>query len=337
MTVEQNSQSLLLSAPGWKQRSVPDTQEPYDLWRGEVLRVGMTIHCQCEHCGASLKVKDKLAGTVGKCPKCREKIHIPQLSSDDSEDVLLSDEPSQPQLVAPGKSSEEEEEDAIFGDDFFSMQEPAPRPRYVAPLPDDDDDEEPVPKKSGKPGNAKPVSEDDDRTASGANAASIASSLLSKTGKRNRPEDYKDPRDEEDEGYDFSEIKYLLVSRVLPGAAAAVVFFGLFYWMFSGMMGGELELPELAELSGRVTNNGEGVVAQLIFLPKASTPGSAASGSSSAAVSNPDGTYEVFYKDDIPGLVLGTHEVRINAGTIRVVREVTIEAGSQEISFELSQ
>lgn len=299
----------------------------------------MTIHCQCEHCGASLKVKDKLAGTLGKCPKCRKKIHIPQPSSDDSEDVLLSDEPSQPQLVAPRKSAEEEEEDAIFGDDFFSMQEPAPRPRYVAPLPDDDDDDDaPEPGPSARRGKVKPASEDDgSASASGTNAASIASSLLSKTGKRNRPDDYKDPRDEEEEGYDFSEIQYLLVNRVLPGAAAAIVFFGLFYWMFSDMMGGGPELPELAELSGRVTNNGQGVVAQLIFLPKASTPGSAASGSSSAAVSNPDGTYEVFYKDDIPGLVLGTHEVRINAGTIRVVREVTIEAGSQEVSFELSQ
>lgn len=296
----------------------------------------MTIHCQCEHCGASLKVKDKLAGTVGKCPKCRKKIHIPESVSDESEDMLLTDESPRPQTVAPRKTAEEEEEDAIFGDDFFNMQEPSPRPRYVPPVFPDDDEEEETSTRSRKSKSAQSAPAKG-ATAADSNAASIASSLLSKTGKRNRPEDYKEPEEDEDEGYDFSEIKYLLINRVLPGAGAAIVFFGLFYWLFSDMMGGGLELPELAELTGRVTNNGEGVAAQLIFLPRPDTPGSAASGSSSAAVSNPDGTYEVFYKDDIPGLVIGQHEVRINAGTVRVVREVTIEAGSQEIDFELSQ
>jgi hypothetical protein len=298
----------------------------------------MTIHCQCDHCGASLKVKDKLAGTEGKCPKCHKEIHIPNASSDDSEDVILGDGSSQAQLVGPKKSAEEEEEDAIFGDDFFNLQEPAPRPRYVAPaITDDDDDDEPAPAKKRKSKVAEVAPAGENAADSGANAASIASSLLSKTGKRNRPEDFKDPRDEQDGGYDFSEIKYLLLNRALPALGAASILFSFFYWLSTGMMGGGLELPELAELTGRVTIDGQGATAQLIFIPKASSSNNGTSGSSSAAVSNPDGSYEAFYKEDIAGLVLGEHEVRINAGMVRAVREVTIQAGLQEINFELNE
>ena len=254
--------------------------------------------------------------------------------------MLLGDDPSPPPSDSPRKSAEEEEEDAIFGDDFFSMQEPAPRPRFIAPVDTDDDeeDDEPAPaRRKSKTKVAAPPAGVESESGSGGNAATIASSLLSKTGKRNRPEDFKDPATADDEGYDFSEIKYLLLNRVLPATGAAVVLFGFFYWLFAGMMGGGVELPELAELTGRVTSGGNGVSAQLIFLPKPGPKNDGASGSSSAAISKADGSYEAFYKDDIPGLVIGEHEVRINAGMVRVVREITIQAGSQVIDFNLDE
>lgn len=302
----------------------------------------MTIRCECGQCGASLKVKDKLAGTEGKCPKCGEKLQIPNASSDDSEDAVLGDDSTHPQPDAPKKSAQEAEEDAIFGDDFFSMEEASPRPRYVAPVTTSDNDDPPAPRKKKEPAatetevGAEEVGAEI-ASGSGANAASIASSLLSKTGKRNRPDDFKDPGVPEEESYDYSEVNYLLLNRILPAVGAAVILFSFFYWMFSGMFADEDTLPELAELRGRVTNNGEGVVAQLIFLPEVGPGGSGGgvSGSSSVALSNADGTYEVFYKEDITGLVIGDHEVRINAGPIRVTRKVTIESGSQEINFEM--
>jgi hypothetical protein len=299
----------------------------------------MTIRCECDHCGTSLKVKDKLAGTEGKCPKCREKIQIPDASSDDSEDAVLGDDSAPPQPDGPKKSAQEEEEDAIFGDDFFSMEEAPPRPRYVAPVTTDDDDDPPAPRKQQKPKVTDTEVGAEIESGSGGNASSIASSLLSKTGKRNRPDEFKDPGKPEDEGYDYSEVNYLLLNRILPAIGAAVILFSFFYWLFSGMMGDDDNLPELAELRGRVTNNGEGVVAQLMFLPNVNPSGSGGgvSGSSSTALSNADGTYEVFYKDDIVGLVVGDHEVRINAGAVRLTREITIEPGSQEINFELAE
>lgn len=300
----------------------------------------MTIRCECDHCGASLKVKDKLAGTEGKCPKCQAKIVIPEASDDDSEDVLLGDGDAKSlESDAPGKSAEEAEEDAIFGDDFFSMKEPEPRPRYVAPvITDDDEDDEPQPRKKNKPKSAESKIDPDNKSSSGDNAASIASSLLSKTGKRNRPEDFKDPAKPDEVSYDFSEVKYLLLQRVLPAVGAAVVIFFLANWMFSDMMSTASDLPEMAELTGRVTNNGEGIAASLRFSPEAGSGGDGGfSGSSSFAFSEVDGSYEAFYDDDVEGLVIGKHQVQIQVGTTRVTREITIEAGSQVIDFELAE
>lgn len=295
----------------------------------------MTIRCECANCGASLKVKDKLAGTEGKCPKCKEKIQIPDANSDNSDDMLLGDGESASKPPAPKKSAEQEEEDAIFGDDFFSLKEPEPRPRYIPPVITDDD--EPEPRKKSKPKSSQTEAVATSESGSGANAASIASSLLSKTGKRNRPEDFQDPADADKVSYDFSEINYLLLQRVLPAVAAATVIFFLAYWMFSGMMGGT-ELPELAELTGRVTRNGEGVAGALRFFPAASNnAGSGFSGSSSFAFAEADGTYEVFYNDDVAGLVIGKHEVEIMVGTDRIKREVTIEPGSHVIDFEIAE
>ena len=187
----------------------------------------MTIRCECDHCGAPLKVKDKLAGTEGKCPKCQEKILIPDAPSDDSEETLLgSGDPKSSKPDAPKKSAEEEEEDAIFGDDFFSLKEPQPRPRYVPPvITDDDEEEEPAPAKKRKSKSTETEVGAAVDSGAGVNAASIASSLLSKSGKRNRPEEFKDPAASEEVGYDFSEINYLLLQRVLPAVGAAVVMF----------------------------------------------------------------------------------------------------------------
>jgi hypothetical protein len=300
----------------------------------------MTIRCECEHCGASLKVKDKLAGTVGKCPKCKEPLQIPDAPSDDSEDMLLGDDaPNPAEADASKKSAAEEEEDAIFGDDFFSIKEPEPRPRYVAPvITDDDEDDEPPPREKKKSKSAEPKTDADTEPGSGGNAASIASSLLSKSGKRNRPEDFKDPSVPEKVSYDFSEVKYFLLQRILPAVGAAVVVFFMAYWMFSDMMGGGPELPGLAELTGRVTNSGEGVAASLRFSPEPGNGGDAGfSGGSSFAFSEADGSYEAFYDDDIEGLVIGRHQVDIQVGALRVTREITIEAGSQVIDFELAE
>ena len=57
----------------------------------------MTIRFTCAGCGSLLKIKDELAGTDGKCPKCKTEFVVPDPESDDE------DEDAAELLVAPGK------------------------------------------------------------------------------------------------------------------------------------------------------------------------------------------------------------------------------------------
>jgi len=64
----------------------------------------MTIRYTCPECSSVLKIKDELAGTAGKCPKCRTKFVVPAPSSDESP---KADEPdTSPQPVQPLTKSE---------------------------------------------------------------------------------------------------------------------------------------------------------------------------------------------------------------------------------------
>jgi hypothetical protein len=203
---------------------------------------------------------------------------------------------------------------------------------------DDNEDDKPPPRKKNKSKSSESETGVEIASGSGDNAASIASSLLSKTGKRNRPEDFKDPASPEKVGYDYSEVKYLLLQRILPAVAVAVVVFSFMYSMFSEMWGNESKLPELAELTGQVTKSGDGIAASLRFSPEPGNGGDGGfSGGSSFAFSEADGSYEASYDDGIEGLVIGKHQVHIQVGTTRITREITIEAGSQVIDFELAE
>ena len=57
----------------------------------------MTIRFTCAGCGSLLKIKDELAGTDGKCPKCKTEFVVPNPESDDDDD----DSPEL--LVVPGE------------------------------------------------------------------------------------------------------------------------------------------------------------------------------------------------------------------------------------------
>jgi hypothetical protein len=44
----------------------------------------MSIRVQCEKCGSVLKIKEELAGTQGKCPKCKSPFVVPQVGESDA-------------------------------------------------------------------------------------------------------------------------------------------------------------------------------------------------------------------------------------------------------------
>jgi len=292
----------------------------------------MTIRYKCSECGATLKIKDDLAGTAGKCPQCKTAFTVPGLET----------APSQEMKEAGEDNDGEPNDDDIFGKDFFKLQDvPATPKRHTLPA-FDDDDEDPKPAKAGR-SSEKPTDKESQSQASPAdNAAIVASSLLAKTGKKNRPDQIEDePAGEE---VDYSELKYLLTHRILPIGGGTVVAVAILYWLMSSMMGGKHKLPELAEVTGQVTLDGQPAAnAQIQFIPEASTPQQ--SGTLSVAVTGPDGKYVAMYQDGIPGAIPGKHLVRIRVQVRRPDQSVQerrfdqsaeIATGSNEKSFTLS-
>lgn len=82
----------------------------------------MTIRYECEQCGATLKIKDDLAGKPGKCPKCKSAFTIPELPDKSSEDVGQDDGPvdSESELATFTKTSAGRE---VFDVDEFLMSD----------------------------------------------------------------------------------------------------------------------------------------------------------------------------------------------------------------------
>jgi len=78
--------------------------------------------------------------------------------------------------------------------------------------------------------------------------------------------------------------------------------------------------PELGEVTGKVTLDGEPVHrATIIFQPVAE------GGSPSIAETQEDGSYELYYTDR-PGALIGEHEVMITTG-----RQISTEEGGGEV------
>ena len=102
----------------------------------------MTIRFTCDKCGSVLKIKDELAGTDGKCPKCKTRFVVPQPSAEEpvveqpaeQAPVSLEITPPAPEPEAPVKVSAKASEKPASG-------KPAPKP---AKKPVDDDDFDPV-------------------------------------------------------------------------------------------------------------------------------------------------------------------------------------------------
>ena len=63
---------------------------------------GMTIRYECQDCGEAMKIKDKLAGKKGHCPKCKTEFTIPGSSAEeeflslDGDDEFVPDIPRTP-------------------------------------------------------------------------------------------------------------------------------------------------------------------------------------------------------------------------------------------------
>ena len=52
----------------------------------------MTIAFHCEHCGKKIEAPDSASGKRGKCPRCHNKVHVPDLDTNDELTLAPIDE-----------------------------------------------------------------------------------------------------------------------------------------------------------------------------------------------------------------------------------------------------
>lgn len=236
----------------------------------------MSIRVKCEQCGSVLKIKDELAGTDGKCPKCKTKFVVPSLEesaeseSAATEEVAQAAEEPSPPARKPAARKEKvtapvaEPASAGGADDDFDpmavlMDETAPNAKASAGL-------AAPPPEAPKPnvdrlgrrrltptvGDVRP---DDSPAAASANAALNASAnardLLSKSMEESRVRAASMPEEAARPSFDYAGFGKMLL-RGAPAILGVVIGAYLLYLGSAYMMGGGLELPRLSRVTGTV-------------------------------------------------------------------------------------
>ena len=61
----------------------------------------MTIRVTCDNCGSVLKIKDELAGTDGKCPKCKTRFVVPRHDAEEAVEESVPEKRAETKSVPP--------------------------------------------------------------------------------------------------------------------------------------------------------------------------------------------------------------------------------------------
>ena len=297
----------------------------------------MTIRFTCAGCGSLLKIKEELAGTEGKCPKCKTDFVVPEPASDaDSEfEVETSSEPTEarsttvkaaenetekvaekPREKNPEKTSGKpaaKPKKAVAGDDFdpadFLMGDEA-APRRSAPAFDTiNPDEEPNP--MGPENRPKKLSKPPTPgggAAEGFSASAHAKDMMMKAMDESRAHAGDAPVKETREGFDWAG---LFREFGLKGGAAilggVLLTYGL-YVFFDGMMSAKLKLPRLGYVTGEVKLDGNPLPgATVYFAPTdAEIPGTKRERPrTSFGITDEKGHYKMMYIQGTEGVAVG--------------------------------
>jgi len=278
----------------------------------------MTIRYTCSECGSVLKIKDELAGTPGKCPKCKTKFTVPEPGHGEGQDADSAERAASVKAKAEKPAKSQVADDDFDVDAFLMEGGPVPAKeetkkssgpakdargrRRIVPT---TDDEELHPEASSAAAAAQ--------AAMGGGAASAnAKDLLTQTAESSRVRASSMPEEERGPRFDFSIVRAQLIQSA-PMIVGGIVGVAVLYFGMAYMMSNPRKLPDLGNVSGTVTLNGEplkNVFVKLTPVKKsAEYNGKELRLTTAMGLTDSEGYYEVKYFDDIKGAPIG--KVRI--------------------------
>lgn len=310
----------------------------------------MTIRYQCPECDSVLKIKDELAGTDGKCPKCKTKFVVPQPeAAGDSKESEKKKSPGKKvaaeKSVAKEAKAEAKKPAAASGgdDDDFDpaafLMEDGPGAKSSAGLsaPKEEAPKGPAVDAKGRrlytSGSSKARAASMSPAAAAANeqldASANARDLLSKSMEESRVKASTMPQTEKKPMFDFSGAGKELL-RYAPHAVGAVLGIFLLYWMMNKMLGESIELPELGPVSGTVTFDGDPVAGVAVqFTPLDDVRANAGDGPdrvrTSTGITDENGYYTLYYLDNVKGAVVGKGRLWIEVRSPKDIKRIPPE------------
>lgn len=301
----------------------------------------MTIRYKCDQCGSTLNIKEELAGTPGKCPKCKTAFVVPApdaaspIQSPQTKPAPPATRPAPKAKQASTKSRRKAQDD--FDPMAVLMGDEPPKGRRAAAPPPLSDDEIPadlaldlemeadevadVPRsKSAKKRKRVQFDSDDDFDAALPNSAAAsanamlsggasagAKDLLTRTMEESRARaariDDDEPRNRGPRLMDYVREFGPQGAAILGGLTIAVV--GLYY-LAGSMYGGGMPLPELGRVYGTITLDGQPLEgAKVRFTPADRTETIEGKERqrlrASTAITDAQGYYDLYYTEDVRG------------------------------------
>ena len=257
----------------------------------------MTIRFFCE-CGQKLKAPERKIGTAYDCPICGARVVVPEHSDPLAERAkpgLPADSATHPQEKAAEERQSAGKRELVGSAAVMRTGTAS----GSAPLDDSPDADE--------RGAAEPTA-----TSAASAARDLITRRIAKSHEVPVTEVEPEPKTTHAADTDYAAFAREMVRTLLPGVAAIVLFCGALYWLSSSMMSTR-SLPDLGKVSGVVTLDGVALQGAIVtFQPVgAEEPGSRRS--SSVGRTDQEGRFTLTYVRDVPGAVVGTHKVSVQA------------------------
>lgn len=292
----------------------------------------MTIRYKCEECESVLKIRDELAGTSAKCPKCKTKFVIPapapalaavsadsETRSAESTDAAAADvgEPpvDMPRSITPLPELAARKVDAAALDSPSGAGKSAAGsdPALIRPSVADlmKEHQEKRKQKEQKREKRKAGSLAEAAAAAEAMTAGTAADALTRNYDQKRGTAGSPPpltREERRQLEQKEALKAAAKKSAPFVAGGVVVLFLLFSWMF-----GE-KVPDLEYVSGVVTVEGapaSGLEVRFAPILTDDSKEEAGQQNSSADITDAEGRYELMYNEENAGAIAGKHRVSI--------------------------